>query len=123
MRAWMISSNSHVFEPPDLWHTYTQRERHEGWIRFADGMLPSDHFRRNVFVSFQEDPVAIHCRALVGADLLCWGSDYPHTESTFPRSREILGGILRGVPVTERLRITRENSAALYRFDPPAMES
>jgi predicted TIM-barrel fold metal-dependent hydrolase len=110
----------HFLERMD--YTYTQRERHAGWIRFADGLLPSDHFRRNVFVSFQEDPVAIHCRALIGAEGLCWGSDYPHTESTFPRSREILDGILRGVPEHECERITRGNSAELYRFDPPARE-
>jgi len=110
----------HFLERMD--YTYTQRERHEGWIRFADGMLPSDHFRRGVFVSFQEDPVAIHCREQIGAERLCWGSDYPHTESTFPRSREILDEILRGVPEAQRVKITRDNCATLYRFDPPPME-
>lgn len=104
-------------------YTYTQRERHEGWIRFADGALPSDHFRRNVFVSFQEDPVAIHCREQIGIGALCWGSDYPHTESTFPRSREILGELLHGLPDADRVRMTRDNSAALYHFDAPAMEA
>ena len=27
-----------------------------------------------------------------------WGADYPHSESTFPRSRETLDRILDGVP-------------------------
>ena len=48
---------------------------------------------------------------------LMWGSDYPHTESTFPRSRAILERILDGVPREERRQITASNVARLYRFD------
>jgi hypothetical protein len=34
---------------------YTYRERHgEAIYRFKNGMLPSDFFRRNVVLSFQE---------------------------------------------------------------------
>jgi predicted TIM-barrel fold metal-dependent hydrolase len=47
-----------------------------------------------------------------------WGSDYPHTESTFPRSRTILERILDGVPTAERRAITASNVARLYRFAP-----
>jgi hypothetical protein len=38
----------------------TYRERHgEAIYRFKHGMLPSDFFRRNVVLSFQEDAVGI----------------------------------------------------------------
>ena len=30
---------------------------------------------------------------VIGIDNLMWGSDYPHSESTFPRSREILAAV------------------------------
>ena len=40
-------------------------------------MFPSDFFRRNVVLSFQEDAT--------GVDNMMWGSDYPHSESTFPQ--------------------------------------
>jgi len=46
-----------------------------------------------------------------------WGSDYPHTESTFPQSRKILERILDGVPDGERQKITRDNAARLYQLD------
>ena len=46
-----------------------------------------------------------------------WGSDYPHTESTFPRSRKILERILDRVPAPERRKITSVNAARLYDFD------
>ncbi len=111
----------HFLERMD--YTYTQRERQEGWARFARGALPSDYFRRNVSVSFQEDPVGIQCRHRIGIDRLCWGSDYPHTESTFPRSNAIVEELLREVPEHERVRITRDNTAALYGFEPPPLRS
>ena len=80
-------------------------------------MLPSDFFRRNVFLSFQEDALGIRDRTLIGVDTLMWGSDYPHTETTFPRSRQILEQILAGVPEKERRQIIRTNVATLYHFD------
>jgi predicted TIM-barrel fold metal-dependent hydrolase len=98
-------------------YTYTQRARREWWYRFTSDMLPSDFFRRNVFLSFQEDHLGIRDRVLIGVDTLMWGSDYPHTETTFPRSRQILERILEGVPEDERQKITRTNVARLYQFD------
>ncbi len=68
-------------------YTYGQRARRPGWHRFADPTVrPSDFFRANVFVSFQSDPLGIELRRYFGAGSLMWGSDYPHSESTFPRS-------------------------------------
>ena len=40
-------------------------------------------------------------RDVIGVETLMWGSDYPHTESTFPRSPEILADILSGVAPAE----------------------
>ena len=98
-------------------YTYAQRARRAHWHRYQTDARPSDFFRRNVFLSFQEDALGIRDRALIGVDLLLWGSDYPHTESTFPRSRIILERILDGVPPEEQRQITRSNVARLYRFD------
>ncbi len=102
-------------------YTYTQRPpRGPDWQRFRDpGALPSDFFRRNVFASFQEDRVAMRVRDVIGVNTLMWGSDYPHTESTFPRSREILSEILADVDAEERAAIVSRNCAALYHFDVP----
>lgn len=105
---------------PHLMNTadYTYRERHEeAAYRFKDDLRPSDFFRRNVFLSFQEDAVGIRLRDIIGVDNMMWGSDYPHSESTFPRSREILDRILAGVPDGERAKIAGQNAARLYHFD------
>ena len=99
-------------------YTYTQRARRPWWHRFKDG-LPSDFFHRNVFLSFQEDAMGIRDRELIGVDQMMWGSDYPHTESTFPQSQKLLDRVFAGVPNEERRRITRDNVARLYGFDAP----
>jgi predicted TIM-barrel fold metal-dependent hydrolase len=101
-------------------YTYTDRPPRGDWHRFKDpGTLPSDFFPTNCFVSFQEDPVGLRERDVFGVGTLMWGSDYPHTESTFPRSREILAGILANVPKEDAERIVSRSAAELFGFDVP----
>ncbi len=85
--------------------------------RFKNDMFPSDFMRRNVFIGFQEDDFGIESRHKVGVDTLLWGSDYPHAESTFPRSREILDEIFQGIPEDEKAKIAGDNTARLYHFE------
>jgi hypothetical protein len=93
-------------------------------------MLPSEFFRRNVVLSFQEDAIGIRLRDVIGPDTMMWynmmwGSDYLHSESTFPQSRKILAEILAGVPDDEQAKpapdpdpgIAVGNTARVYKFD------
>jgi predicted TIM-barrel fold metal-dependent hydrolase len=102
-------------------YTYTDRPaRGPEWRRYEDpDRLPSHFFRTNCFASFQEDAIGIRLRDLIGVETLMWGSDYPHTESTFPRSRQILGEILGGLEPDERRQVTASNAAHLYSFALP----
>jgi predicted TIM-barrel fold metal-dependent hydrolase len=79
-------------------------------------MLPSDFFHRNVVLSFQEDAIGIRPRDVIGVDNMIWDSDYPHSESTVPRSRKILAEILAGVPEDEQAKIAGGNTARVYDF-------
>ena len=95
---------------------YMERQQ-ESIYRFKNNDVPSDFFHKNVYVSFQEDEAGIRMRDFIGVDSLMWGSDYPHVESTFPRSRQILDRILQGVPDEEQAKIVCGNAARLYGFD------
>ena len=79
-------------------------------------MLPSDFFHRNVFLGFQEDGLGIKLRNIIGVDNLLWGSDYPHQESTFPKSHEIIGEILADCTEEEKAKIVGQNAARIYRL-------
>jgi hypothetical protein len=56
---------------------YTYRERHcEAIYRFEGGMLPSDFFRRNVVLGFQED--------VIGVDNMMWAQTIRTARRLFP---------------------------------------
>ena len=100
-------------------YTYTQRtqEALKGAYQFKNDMLPSDFFHRNVFVGFQEDGLGIKMRDIIGVDNLLWGSDYPHVESTWPRTRQILEEILADCTDEEKTKIAGGNSARIYHLE------
>ena len=95
-------------------YTYTQRFQGDSWHRFKEDMIPSDYFHRNVFVGLQEDAFGIKSRDIIGVENLQWGSDYPHAESTFPRSRQILEEILADCTEEEKAKIAGGNTARVY---------
>ena len=94
-----------------------EEHRYVKEIRFQDERMPSDFFHENVFVTFQEDVAGIMTRHITGVDNIMWGSDFPHTESTWPRSREVLGELLGDVPDDEAARMTHGNAARVFGFD------
>ena len=98
-------------------YTYTQRPPHGVWYRYKEDMLPSDYFHRNVFIGFQEDAQGVRDRHIIGVDNLLWGSDYPHFESTFPRSQEIIEEILVDCTEEEKAKIVGGNAARVYHLD------
>jgi predicted TIM-barrel fold metal-dependent hydrolase len=100
-------------------YSYTQRTPRAPWHEFADGALPSHFIARNVFVSFIEDRPGVLARGEMATAMITWGSDYPHTESTFPRSRDIVDALLEGVDESERLALTFDNAARIYGFEQP----
>ena len=96
---------------------YTQQVIEQERYRYKEDMLPSDYFHRNVFLGFQEDSLGIQLRNIIGVDKIMWGSDYPHVESTFPRSRQILGEILVDCTDKEKAQIAGGNAARIYHLD------
>ena len=98
-------------------YNYTQRAIGDTSYRFKGDALPSDYFHSNVFLGFQEDALGIRDRHIIGVDQLLWGSDYPHDESTFPRSREIIEEILVDCTEEEKAKIVGSNAARIYHLD------
>jgi predicted TIM-barrel fold metal-dependent hydrolase len=75
---------------------------------------PSFYFRRQVHATFQDDRVGVLTRDFVGADRLMWASDYPHSDSTWPRSREVIARDFAGVADAEVRLMVADNAAGLY---------
>jgi predicted TIM-barrel fold metal-dependent hydrolase len=46
-----------------------------------------------------------------------WSTDYPHSDTTWPRSREVLASHFEGVPEDERRLVVSENARRLYNLN------
>jgi predicted TIM-barrel fold metal-dependent hydrolase len=97
--------------------------QYEKWASGNEKTLklhPSDYFRRNVSFTFQDDPVAGITAKFYGEDNFMWGSDYPHSDATWPNSRAAIARSMAGVPEDVARKITSSNAAKLYRMELPS---
>ena len=75
---------------------------------------PSHYFHQSFLMTFEDDRVGIMTREDIGVRNLMWGSDFPHHDSVFPRSQQVLDEIFEGVSDEDRHRITVANCCELY---------
>ena len=80
-------------------------------------MPPSEYWKRQVYATFMDDAIGIEICHHVGEKTYMWASDYPHTQSTWPRSREVIAQNFATVSDDVRCNITCHNVADLYGFD------
>jgi len=80
-------------------------------------LKPSDYFRRQGFVTYQQDQYLEPIVPLIGEDNIIWGADYPHPDCLWPNSHTILGKNLAGFSDKVRRKITHDNVARLYNLD------
>jgi predicted TIM-barrel fold metal-dependent hydrolase len=102
--AWVMTQMDEIYE------------KHHMWAQPKLSMKPSELCRRQVHVTFQNDPVGVHNRTFTGVEALLWGSDYPHPEGTWPRSREYVDEQLRDVAEDERRAMAGGTAARLFGF-------
>jgi hypothetical protein len=67
---------------------------------------------------FIKDRAAIRERDFIGIDNLAWECDYPHSDTTWPRSPETVFPDFEGCRDEEINKITHLNAMRMYQFDP-----
>ncbi len=77
-------------------------------------MKPSDYVRRQLWATFQDDPIGPLTWQYFGEERFMWASDYPHTDSTFPHSREVIERDFANIPQAVKRKIVCDNAAQLY---------
>ncbi|MGH7894481.1 MAG: amidohydrolase family protein [Candidatus Binatia bacterium] len=77
---------------------------------------PSEIFRRQVFATFEEEPLGPELLPLLGGDNFMWASDYPHPDSTYPHSREAIEHAFAGLDPSFVEQVTATNCKRLYGF-------
>jgi uncharacterized protein len=93
-------------------HAYN---RHRYWMR-CESMerLPSEYFKENVYMTFQDDWTAFKYRHGMSVERLMWGNDFPHSDATWPDSQALLAEHTADMTDYERNRILHDNVAELY---------
>jgi predicted TIM-barrel fold metal-dependent hydrolase len=81
--------------------------------------MPSYYWRKNCFVG---DSMMSHREAKYASDEglsgnFMWGSDYPHEEGTWPRTREALRKTFSGIPTADVRQLIGGTAADVYGFD------
>ena len=92
----------------------TMKTRH-GWDTY-DMLpeLPSHYWQQNMMATFEEDTYGVSQRHRLGIDNLMWATDYPHPDSTWPHSQEVLETHFRDVPEAEARQMIGGNAARVY---------
>jgi uncharacterized protein len=90
--------------------------RHRHWLQPGDDLdrLPSEYFAEHIYMTFQDDWVAFKMTELLNPERLCWANDFPHSDSTWPWSQEMLAEHTAHLSETQKSRILGGNIADLY---------
>jgi predicted TIM-barrel fold metal-dependent hydrolase len=89
-------------------------EKQRYWTHSKLTEKPSFYMDRNVYGSFINDRLGILCRNEPGGRNIMWSSDYPHSETTFPHSHDVIARDFVGVPEADVRQIVAERARRLY---------
>ncbi len=77
-------------------------------------LKPSEYARRQLWATFQDDPCGVALYKFFGEDNFMWASDFPHLDSTWPHSREVIKENFASIPDSVTRKIVCDNATGLY---------
>jgi len=104
---------------PHFAHRMNHAVDRHGWGK--DGRLvprnPSEYIHDNVWLTFQDDWEAFYAKDRMNIERLLWANDFPHSDSSWPDSVEMLAKHTAHITEEERNLILGDNCAKLYNLD------
>jgi predicted TIM-barrel fold metal-dependent hydrolase len=94
-------------------------EQHGGWTK-AKATLPekpSYYYYRQIFGCFFRDQHGIDSLDVVGVDNVTFETDYPHTDSTWPHTKEVATELFGHLPADQVHKIARGNAIRMLSLD------
>jgi predicted TIM-barrel fold metal-dependent hydrolase len=95
--------------------------RHHSWTNSDfGGEKPSDLFRKHFYTCFIDDRFGLQNRDAIGVDTICYECDYPHSDSVWPESPELLWKSFDGLGMTdlEINKVSHLNAMRAFNYDP-----
>jgi predicted TIM-barrel fold metal-dependent hydrolase len=89
-------------------------EKQRFWTESSLTEKPSFYMDRNVFGSFINDRIGVLNRDQPGGRNIMWSSDYPHSETSFPNSHQVIERDFAGIPDKDINDIVCERARKVY---------
>jgi len=98
-------------------------QQSSGWCEINPSVteLPSSYVPGRVYGCFFDDMVGIATRDLIGVTQLLFETDYPHQDSTWPNTSDVIAKIAAQVTRVELEMIMRTNAIDLLGLDPRSL--
>ena len=92
---------------------------HRAWAEVRDIIPepPSSYYRKHVFGCFFKDRHGLESLHRIGVDNVTFETDYPHTDSTWPDTKEIATKMVAGLPDDTIYKIMRGNAIRMLSLD------
>jgi uncharacterized protein len=94
----------------------TMHRRHNWANRGMMKELPSTYWYSQCHATFEDDMVGMEILDRVGVNNVMWASDYPHPDSTWPESQDVVVKHFEHLPDDQKQKICWQNAAELYKL-------
>ena len=93
--------------------------RHRYWLKPGADLqrLPSEYFAEHIYTTFQDDWTAFRFADSMNWKRLMWANDFPHSDSTWPWSQDLLDKHTDDLSDEQTKAILSDNVADLYGID------
>jgi len=133
MTDWLFSGK--MIEYPDLklaysegqigWIPYaleradTVWDHHNAWMHTKDKIpeLPSTYYWGRIFGCFTADRHGLANLSSVGENNICFETDYPHTDTTWPHSKAYAENMIKGLSDEVTYKVLRGNAINMLSLD------
>jgi predicted TIM-barrel fold metal-dependent hydrolase len=94
-------------------------EHHDAWMHTKERIPepPSTYYYGRVFGCFTADRHGLLNLAAVGEDNICFETDYPHTDTTWPHSREYAEKMVADLTHDVAYKVLRGNAIKMLSLD------
>jgi hypothetical protein len=85
------------------------------------GRKPSQVWNDQCWATFERDALGVRIAHHVVPDSLCWANDFPHTNSPWPVSHEVIDDLFAGTAPEARRKITHDNFLRIFGLQDPEL--
>ncbi len=79
--------------------------------------LPSHYFKRNIWLTFIDEPRGINLlRHEIGVENIMWSTDFPHPVTSWPDSQDVIEKVFGDIPADERRQMLCDNAVHVWKL-------